>query len=92
MPEQYNDVLRYAEACILNPTDSQGRRCVETHEGAHDTQNWSCLPLVVSYCRDIPEKKDILCVEYGLSVGGSSIGCLTTMTDVQNQLKRESHP
>lgn len=51
---------------------------VKTREGVE----WRCVPLLVSYCCDIPEGKDISGVRHGVAVRRPCVRCMVTGEDI----------
>lgn len=51
---------------------------------------WNCISLILSYCRDVPEGKDISAVKHVLTVQQSCLRSVTTLTGIW--ALRNPHP
>lgn len=63
-------ILFYLSACVENGVD------VSVCEKA-----WKCHPVIISYCRDIPEEKDMSGVKHG-TTAHSCVRCLASEEDI----------
>lgn len=80
-------LLHKAMTEILRPVLSLGRTKFEVKREENVGKN--CYSIVILYCCDIPEGKNLTCVKHSTAVKRTCPICLATIVDIGNVLGRE---